>query len=99
MYLCIACTGDPIKILFSNQYYIRMVDFENQEAIVAQNLSNAVALDYDFANSCLYYSDVTAFGSSIKRICNIFSNKSGTPEVSIYNMFSERIAYKSLVYF
>jgi hypothetical protein len=32
-------------------------------------LTNAVALDYDWLEQCLYWSDVTEYGSSLKRLC------------------------------
>lgn len=57
-------------LLFSNRYYIREVHLHNHQASVrAHNLTNAVALDYDWAEQCLYWSDVTEFGSSLKRLC------------------------------
>ena len=70
--------------MYSNQYYVRLVGADGDEVIIAQNLSNSVALDYDWEASCIYWSDVTAFGSSIKRLCNISINGSatGSPEVS-----------------
>ena len=57
--------------MFSNQYYIRMVDTQNHLTLLAQNLTNAVALDYDWDGGCIYWSDVTSFGSSIKSLCNL----------------------------
>ena len=57
-------------LLFSNRYYIREVLIHSREASVrAHNLSNAVALDYDWQDQCLYWSDITEFGSSLKRLC------------------------------
>ena len=62
-------------LLFSNRYYIREVHLHNHQASVrAHNLTNAVALDYDWAEQCLYWSDVTEFGSSLKRLCGNDSN-------------------------
>ena len=57
-------------VLFSNRYYIREVDLHSRHASVrAHNLTNAVALDYDWQDQCLYWSDVTEYGSSLKRLC------------------------------
>lgn len=58
-----------------------MVDLHHNEELIAQNLTNAVALDYDYKTSCIYWSDVTAFGSSIKRMCNILNDKPNVEEV------------------
>lgn len=38
-------------------------------SVRAHNLTNAVALDYDWLEQCLYWSDVTEYGSSLKRLC------------------------------
>lgn len=57
-------------VLFSNRYYIREVALHSRMASVrAHNLTNAVALDYDWLEQCLYWSDVTEYGSSLKRLC------------------------------
>ena len=98
---------EKVKIMFSNQYYIRLVDLHHNENLVANNLTNAVALDFHYNDSCIYWSDVsiwllttlnssdfclyvnelydfqqvTAFGSSIKRLCNIFTNQTNPEEV------------------
>ncbi|XP_023209817.1 prolow-density lipoprotein receptor-related protein 1-like [Centruroides sculpturatus] len=42
--------------------------------LLARNLTNAVALDYDWEEKCLYWSDVTALGSSLTRMCLNKSN-------------------------
>jgi hypothetical protein len=49
---------EKVKIMFSNQYYIRLVDLHHNENIVAHNLTNAVALDFHYGDSCIYWSDV-----------------------------------------
>lgn len=45
------------------------MDFSGHATLLAHNLTNAVALDYDWLEQCIYWSDVTALGSSIKRLC------------------------------
>lgn len=57
------------KLIFTNLHYIREVDFNGQVVLLANNLTNAVALDYDWLEHCIYWSDVTVQGSSIKRFC------------------------------
>lgn len=40
-------SGYPINIMFTNQYYIRLVnDTVNNGTLISQNLTNAVALDF-----------------------------------------------------
>ena len=67
---CKANNSD-IKIIFSNRFYIREIHARghNDLKYKARNLTNAVALDFDWKEKCLYWSDVTSFGSSIKRRC------------------------------
>lgn len=57
-------------LLLSNRYYIRQIDMHKiSSEILAQNLTNSVALDFDSVDDCIYWSEVTAVGSSIKRMC------------------------------
>lgn len=65
------------SLIFTNRYYIRQTTVAGEEAgsgvamtsLLVHNLTNAVALDMDWAGGCLYWSDVTRLGSSIKRVC------------------------------
>lgn len=61
------------KLIFANRYYIRELDLAGNVNLLAHNLANAVGLDFDWQEDCLYWSDVTALGSSIKRTCNVHS--------------------------
>lgn len=56
-------------IIFTNRYYIRRQPLAPGElnSLLVHNLTNAVALDFDWRGGCLYWSDVTRLGSSIKR--------------------------------
>lgn len=69
-------------VIFTNRYYIRRVSLEEEEeegargeaggahsTLITHNLTNAVALDMDWARGCLYWSDVTRVGSAIRRAC------------------------------
>lgn len=57
-------------LIFTNRYYIREIDFRGHNSrLLVNNLTNAVALDFDYNEKCLYWSDVTALGSSLKRLC------------------------------
>lgn len=44
-------------------------------SVRAHNLTNAVALDYDWQEQCLYWSDVTEYGSSLRRLCGNDTNQ------------------------
>ncbi|XP_042220954.1 prolow-density lipoprotein receptor-related protein 1-like isoform X2 [Homarus americanus] len=59
------------KLIFTNRYYIREINIDgtNSRLLVA-NLTNAVGLDYDFVENCIYWSDVTHLSSSVKKMCN-----------------------------
>ncbi len=65
---CKADSPEKAKILFSNRYYIRAVDFHGNTELLIHNLSNAVALDFDWNEKYVYYSDVTSVKSEIARI-------------------------------
>lgn len=58
------------NLLLANRYYIREIDLLGHSSVLVHNLSNAVALDYHWSDQCLYWSDVTQSGSSIKRLCD-----------------------------
>ena len=67
---------------FSNRYYIRQINTKGHDnKLLIRNLTNAVALDFDWAQRCIYWSDVTALGSSIKRLCEINSNETSTEQI------------------
>lgn len=67
--ICKAVSAERAKLIFSNRYYLREVSLNGVETMIASNLSNAVALDYDWETKCYYWSDVTAQMSKIKRLC------------------------------
>lgn len=66
---CKAVSNFQAKLIFSNRYYLRQTDLSGKDTILVHNLSNAVALDYDWETSCYYWSDVTATISKIKKFC------------------------------
>ena len=59
--------SDPVPILLvSNRYYIRNMTLLGQHIdLLAQDLNNAVALDFHWEDQKIYWSDVTSSGSSI----------------------------------
>ena len=66
---CKANSSLQPKIMFSNKYYIRLVDLQGRSEIFVKNQSNAVAIDYDLETGCTFWSDVTAEGSNLRRSC------------------------------
>ena len=68
---CKSVSAVPPKILFSNRYYIRIVDLAGTSEIFAKNQSNAVALDFDYESECAFWSDVTPQGSSLRKLCKV----------------------------
>lgn len=67
---CVANSTTPATLILANRYYIRQVELNGHASLLAHNLTNVVALDYDWKTQCIYWSDVTSVGSSIKRLCN-----------------------------
>lgn len=67
---CKANTSEPAKLIFTNLYYIQMSSLQGESTILVKNQSNTVALDYDWKTKCLFWSDVTSLGSSIRKFCN-----------------------------
>ncbi|CAA9998006.1 unnamed protein product [Nesidiocoris tenuis] len=48
-------------IIFTNKYYIRNMSLDaTTYSLVHQDLTNVVAMDYDYKGNMIYYSDVTA---------------------------------------
>jgi len=70
-------------LLFANKQYIKQIDLRGTKTeIVVENLTNAVAVDYDYADNCFYWSEISTQGSTIKRKC-----KNTTSEVYLYFNF------------
>ncbi|XP_037895975.1 low-density lipoprotein receptor-related protein 1B isoform X2 [Glossina fuscipes] len=74
---CKAVSNETVKLIFSNRYYIRQVDMRGNGSILIHQLSNAVALDFDWDSKCLFWSDVTTTVGMIKRHCQT-ENKTTT---------------------
>lgn len=78
---CKLISGQPAKLIFSNRYYIREVDLSGKMNLLVHNLSNAVALDFDWDSQCYFWSDVTSVVSSIKKYC-VNDNKTTVLHIS-----------------
>lgn len=68
-HICKATADERAKLIFSNRYYLRQVDLYGNETLLVHNLSNAVALDYEWSTKCYYWSDVTTATSKIQKLC------------------------------
>ncbi|CAK1543699.1 unnamed protein product [Leptosia nina] len=75
---CLPISPMEASLIFTNRYYIRRTAIRADDdevrgdastSLLVHNLTNAVALDAEWARGCLYWSDVTRLGSSIKRVC------------------------------
>ncbi|XP_076069558.1 LDL receptor protein 1 isoform X2 [Oratosquilla oratoria] len=59
------------KLIFSNRYYIREIDLDGDNSfLMVANLTNAVGLDFDWEESCIYWSDVTHLSSVLMKMCS-----------------------------
>ena len=58
-----------MRVLFSNRYYIQLAALNGTSDIIVHNQSNAVAIDFDWETKCLFWSDVTSRGSSLRKVC------------------------------
>uniref|UniRef100_A0A6A7FMH6 Prolow-density lipoprotein receptor-related protein 1-like n=4 Tax=Hirondellea gigas TaxID=1518452 RepID=A0A6A7FMH6_9CRUS len=68
--ICRANSTAKPHLLLSNRYHIREFDVHGQyNKTVVSNLTNAVGLDFDWVDNCIYWSDVANLSSSIRRKC------------------------------
>lgn len=74
MRTCTAVSPVAPKIIIANRYYIRQVDLTGHSTLLVHNLTNAVALDYDWNTKCYFWSDITSSGSKIRKLCGNISN-------------------------
>lgn len=78
---CKVDSPDHPKLIFSNNFYIRSVNFDGQSELLIHNLSNAVGIDFDWNKNYIYFSDVNSMKSSISRVRMTGSNSTNSPEV------------------
>ncbi|CAH1788845.1 unnamed protein product [Owenia fusiformis] len=56
-------------LVVANRYYMRKVSFDGSSvSLIASDLINAVAVDFDWQSQMIYWSDVTSTSSTINRI-------------------------------
>lgn len=78
---CKIDSPDHPKLIFSNYFYIRSVNFDGQSELLVHNLSNAVGIDFDWNKKYIYYSDVNSMKSQISRVKLTSSNATNSPEI------------------
>lgn len=70
-YFVFALAEQPV-LLVSNRYYIRNITLHGttgqERNVLVSNLQNAVALDFDWTEKYIYWSDVMNTGSSMSRM-------------------------------
>lgn len=65
---CKIDSAEHPKIILANRFYIRSVTLDGHADMLLHNLSNAVAIDYDWSKNYIYFSDVTTSRSEIIRV-------------------------------
>lgn len=60
----------PAELIISNRHFIwrYTVDGRSKGHVLAVNLTNAVAVDYDWLEQRVYWSDITSASSRIGRV-------------------------------
>lgn len=80
-HFCKVVSSEKPKIIFSNRFYIRSVTMDGESEILVHNITNAVAIDFDWSKNYIYYSDVNSARSAISRV-KLYGNKtSSQPEI------------------
>ena len=67
---CKANTTEEFALVFTSKYYIKLSDRQGTTKTLVKNQTNAVAIDYDYQSNCIFWSDVTSRGSSLRKMCN-----------------------------
>uniref|UniRef100_H3BGS9 Prolow-density lipoprotein receptor-related protein 1 n=1 Tax=Latimeria chalumnae TaxID=7897 RepID=H3BGS9_LATCH len=66
---CKATSDEEPFLIFANRYYLRRLNLDGSNyTLLKQGLNNAVALDFDYREQMIYWTDVTTQGSMIRRM-------------------------------
>ncbi|XP_078716677.1 prolow-density lipoprotein receptor-related protein 1-like isoform X3 [Lampetra fluviatilis] len=66
---CKAISDEEAILIFANRYYLRKVNLDGSNyTLLKQGLNNAVALDFEWSEQWVYWTDVTTQGSMIRRM-------------------------------
>uniref|UniRef100_A0A670IUS4 LDL receptor related protein 1 n=1 Tax=Podarcis muralis TaxID=64176 RepID=A0A670IUS4_PODMU len=78
---CKAVTDEEPFLIFANRYYLRKLSLDGSNyTLLKQGLNNAVALDFDYREQMIYWTDVTTQGSMIRRMHINGSNVQVNPD-------------------
>uniref|UniRef100_A0A3Q1CIR2 EGF-like domain-containing protein n=1 Tax=Amphiprion ocellaris TaxID=80972 RepID=A0A3Q1CIR2_AMPOC len=67
--ICKSVSDEEPFLIFANRYYLRKLNLDGTNyTLLKQGLNNAVALDFDYRQQMIYWTDVTTQGSMIRRM-------------------------------
>uniref|UniRef100_A0A4W5QI25 LDL receptor related protein 1 n=1 Tax=Hucho hucho TaxID=62062 RepID=A0A4W5QI25_9TELE len=67
--VCKSTSEEEPFLIFANRYYLRKLNLDGSNyTLLKQGLNNAVALDFDYRQQRIYWTDVTTQGSMIRRM-------------------------------
>ncbi|MCJ8744681.1 hypothetical protein PDJAM_G00121590 [Pangasius djambal] len=67
--ICKSTSDEEPFLIFANRYYLRKLNLDGSNyTLLKQGLNNAVALDFDYREQMIYWTDVTTQGSMIRRM-------------------------------
>ncbi|CAL8335883.1 unnamed protein product [Lota lota] len=67
--VCKSTSDEEPFLIFANRYYLRKLSLDGSNyTLIKQGLNNAVALDFDYGEQMIYWTDVTTQGSMIRRM-------------------------------
>ncbi|XP_059139258.1 prolow-density lipoprotein receptor-related protein 1-like [Physella acuta] len=76
---CVVADGIEVLLLVSNRYYLRLISTNrNNVSTFTSELKNSVAVDYDWKEQMVYWSDITNDRSSISRMGVNFTSRQNT---------------------
>ena len=67
LYYSVSGLHRPFLIL-ANRHQIINMSFSGDQRIIINDTENAVAIDYDYQNMTIYWTDITSTNSWIKRL-------------------------------
>ncbi|XP_017271351.1 low-density lipoprotein receptor-related protein 1 isoform X3 [Kryptolebias marmoratus] len=67
--ICKSISDEEPFLIFANRYYLRKLNLDGSNyTLLKQGLNNAVALDFDYRQQMIYWTDVNTQGSMIRRM-------------------------------
>lgn len=84
-------------LILANGFYLRNISFLGHQSLVLNDLNNAVAIDFDYQEEMIYWSEITNSMSKISRL-NLTDHKVSvstshyTPLIFLANNWRENIS-------